>query len=47
VAFLAYYFHWSRGEILDLSNLERRRWVEEVSNLNREINEAADEAQRR
>ena len=47
VAFLAYYFHWPRSEILEISHLERRRWVEEVSSLNREINEAAEEAARR
>jgi len=44
VAFLAYYLHWSRSELLELAHLERRRWVEEISNLNREINEAAAES---
>ena len=42
VAFLAYYFHWSKDEIMELSHLERRRWVEQVSRLNKEINESQD-----
>lgn len=41
VAFIAYYFHWPREEILDLPHRERRRWVEEISRINREVNEAA------
>jgi len=43
MAFLAYYLHWPRGELLELAHLERRRWVEEVSRLNREVNESAHE----
>lgn len=43
MAFLAYYLHWPRGELLELAHLERRRWVEEVSRLNREVNEGTAE----
>lgn len=37
VAFIAYYFHWSRDEILDLPHRERRLWVEDISGINTEI----------
>lgn len=37
VAFIAYYFHWSREEILNLEHRERHRWVEEISKINREL----------
>jgi hypothetical protein len=41
-AFLGYYFHWSRMEILSLSGLERRRWCREISKMNRELNEDSE-----
>jgi hypothetical protein len=34
VAYVAYHFHWSREEILDLEHPERRRFVEEIGQLN-------------
>ena len=37
VAFIAYHFHWSREEILNLEHRERQRWVEEISKINREL----------
>jgi hypothetical protein len=40
VAFIAYHFHWSHGEIMRLPNLERKRWVAEISNINQRLNEA-------
>jgi hypothetical protein len=46
VAFISYYFHWSRDEILDVSHLERRLWVEEISRINRRINEDSDRPDR-
>jgi hypothetical protein len=39
VAFVAYHFHWGRTEIMDMEHDERRRWVSEISAINREINE--------
>ncbi len=33
VAFIALHFHWSLGDILHLEHAERRRWVEEISQL--------------
>jgi hypothetical protein len=39
VAFIAYHFHWSHGEIMNLEHADRRRWVEEVSAINRRMNQ--------
>jgi hypothetical protein len=44
VAFIAYHFHWSPDEILDLEHGDRRRWVTEISAINQEINQSGAEA---
>ena len=41
VAFIAYYLHWPREEIMGLDHRDRRRWVSEVSKVNQRLNEAA------
>ncbi|MFM7602419.1 MAG: DUF6760 family protein [Pseudanabaena sp.] len=33
VAFIAFYFHWSREDILSLTHAERLRWVNEIMRL--------------
>ncbi|MDS1345312.1 MULTISPECIES: DUF6760 family protein [Planktothrix] len=33
VAFIAFHFHWSREEILNLDHRERQRWVQEIAYL--------------
>ncbi|MEA3309668.1 MAG: DUF6760 family protein [Chloroflexota bacterium] len=38
VAYIAYYFHWSRDEILNLEHPERQAWVEEIAQINRRLN---------
>jgi hypothetical protein len=40
VAYIAYHFHWSKDEILEMCHLERQRWVKEISRINQEINTA-------
>lgn len=37
VSYVAYHFHWSLEEILDLEHPTRRRFVEEIGNINRRI----------
>jgi len=37
VAYVAYHFHWSLGEILDLEHPTRRRFVEEIGSINRRL----------
>jgi hypothetical protein len=39
VAFIAYHFNWSREEVMALSHSERQRWCEEISAINRRMNE--------
>jgi hypothetical protein len=42
VAYIAYHFHWPRDEMMEMSHLERHRWVKEISRINQEINESAN-----
>jgi hypothetical protein len=37
VAFVAYHFHWPRTDVLNLDHRERRRWVAEISDINRRM----------
>lgn len=41
VAFVAYHFHWPREEVLNLEHSERRAWVQQISSINRKMNEGA------
>ncbi|RLG27430.1 hypothetical protein DRN85_00230 [Methanosarcinales archaeon] len=43
VAFVAYHFHWSHEEIMNMDHRERRRWCEEVSKINKKLNESVKE----
>jgi len=37
VAFIAYHFHWSYEEIMDMEHKERQRWCEEISKINKKL----------
>jgi hypothetical protein len=37
VAFIAYHFHWSQREVMELEHADRRRWVAEI---NQQMNES-------
>jgi hypothetical protein len=39
VAYVAYHFHWSLDEILDLEHPMRQRFVEEIGRINRRLAE--------
>jgi hypothetical protein len=41
VAFIAYYLHWTREQIMALDHRERQTWVAEISNINKRLNESA------
>jgi hypothetical protein len=43
VAFIAFHFHWPERAIMGLEHSDRRRWVEEISAINRRINEGVSE----
>ena len=38
VAFVAYHFHWPHAEVMQLEHEDRRRWVNEISTINRRMN---------
>ena len=38
VAFIAYHFHWSEMDILQMEHADRRNWVTQISNINRRMN---------
>jgi len=40
VAFVAYHFHWSFAEILGLEHGDRQRLIEEISAINRQMNQS-------
>ncbi|MFG1603693.1 DUF6760 family protein [Actinoplanes sp. NPDC049265] len=39
VAYVAYHFHWSLDEILDLEHPDRRRYVAEIASINNRISQ--------
>ena len=39
IAFVAFHFHWTEREVMEMEHEARRRWVGEISKLNRRINE--------
>ena len=41
IAYIAYHFHWPLDEILDLEHPVRRRFVEEIADINRRRSEEA------
>ncbi|GJL74449.1 DUF6760 family protein [Nitrosomonas sp.] len=41
VAYVAFHFHWSYEQIMNLEHLERLKWVEEIARINRRLNDAA------
>jgi len=41
VAYVAYHFHWSMDEILDMEHPTRLRFVEEIAKINRRLSAGA------
>jgi hypothetical protein len=39
VAFIAYHFHWPPDAVMNLEHSDRRRWVDQISAINRQLNE--------
>lgn len=42
VAYVAYHFHWSLDEILDLEHPVRQRFVAEIAKINQRLSEDRD-----
>ncbi|WP_306695068.1 DUF6760 family protein [Herbivorax sp. ANBcel31] len=40
VAFIAYYFHWNHDDIMAMDHRERKRWCEEISRINSQLNDS-------
>jgi hypothetical protein len=40
VAYVAYHFHWPQSDIMTLEHADRRRWVQEIADINQRMNEA-------
>lgn len=38
VAYIAYYLHWSRMDVLVMEHPERHRWIKEIADINRRLN---------
>jgi len=39
IAFIAFHFHWDENEVMQMEHADRRRWVREISKINRRTNE--------
>jgi len=37
VAYISYHFHWPLDDILGLEHADRRRWVEEIGKINKQL----------
>ncbi|CAG0963761.1 MAG: hypothetical protein OIN86_10670 [Candidatus Methanoperedens sp.] len=37
VAFIAYHFHWSFEEIMNMEHRDRQNWVKEISSINKQL----------
>ena len=37
ISYIAYHFHWSLDEILDLENAQRRVFIENIANINKRM----------
>jgi hypothetical protein len=42
MAFLAYYLHWQREDLMMLPHYERQEWCSRVSAINRDLSGAPD-----
>ena len=43
IAFIAYHFKWDHDEIMAMEHRDRRRWCEEITRINKQLNEASPE----
>ena len=37
MAFVAYHFHWPHTELMNLEHRDRRRWCQEISEINKRL----------
>lgn len=41
-AFIGYYLHWDKDAVWEMTHAERRRWCDEISRINRRINDSSE-----
>jgi hypothetical protein len=41
MAFIAHHLHWSHEELMNLDHVERQRWCDEISRINRTLDGAS------
>lgn len=39
LAYIAYHFHWSHDQLLDMDHIERRSWISQITLINRRLAE--------
>lgn len=44
LAFLGYYLHWDYGTLMNLEHRDRRLWCEEVSEINKGLNDISQKS---
>jgi uncharacterized protein DUF6760 len=42
VAYVAYHFHWSHDEVMNLDHGERTRFVQEIGRINKRLTDEAE-----
>ena len=42
VAYVAYHFHWSHDEVMNLDHSERTRFVQEIGRINQRLTDEAE-----
>lgn len=41
---MTYYFHWSYEDAMNMEHQERRKWCEEISQVNEQINHQTEKS---
>lgn len=37
MAFISYYFHWDREEVMNMEHRDRKKWCDEISRINKTV----------
>lgn len=46
MSFISYYFHWPESEVSALDHMSRRRWCQEISDINKNLNPSKDKGKK-
>ncbi|MFJ8312938.1 MULTISPECIES: DUF6760 family protein [unclassified Streptomyces] len=42
IAYIAYHFHWSHNELLDMDHIQRRAYIRQVTQINQRLDDQLD-----